>query len=58
VFDPKDGRLKQLDINWEEYLGDLRDVYEMYSDVDELGPPTDNYPQEVIEALKNFFSIG
>jgi carbonic anhydrase len=37
VFDPKDGRLKNLDIDWKVYLKDIRDVYEMYAGVDELG---------------------
>jgi carbonic anhydrase len=64
VFDPKDGRLKQLDINWEDYLGDLRDVYEMYGSVDELGipeAPKEEDPEEVkiskLQALKVFFGI-
>jgi hypothetical protein len=30
----------------------------MYSNVDELGLPTEKDPQEVIEALKKYFGIG
>jgi carbonic anhydrase len=73
VFDPKDGRLKNLDINWSEYLKDIRDVYEMYSGVDELGVlngeienlmklPAEDAPEDEMkkkmDALKVFFGIG
>jgi carbonic anhydrase len=30
VFDPRNGLLKQLDIDFDEYLADIREVYEMY----------------------------
>jgi carbonic anhydrase len=66
VFDPKDGRLKNLDINWQEYLEDIRDVYEMYTGVDELGAVADmpapdaseEVKQSKMDALKSFFGIG
>jgi carbonic anhydrase len=69
VFDPKDGSLKQLEINWEEYLEDLRDVYELYSHayVDEMSvavtipemPTLDDPKREnKLQTLKNFFGIG
>jgi carbonic anhydrase len=65
VFDPKNGILKQLDINFDEYLADIRDVYEMYSPpIDEkaINLPKDGDAPEVatdkLSALKKFFGIG
>jgi hypothetical protein len=65
VFDPKDGRLKQLDVNCSEYLDELRDVYELCGNVDELGLPVPETPDDSdpekpnkLKLLKNFFGIG
>ena len=53
VFNPKDGRLKQLDVNWSEYMDELRDVYEMYGSVDERVPeiPDEEDPEEKSDKL-------
>jgi carbonic anhydrase len=65
VYDPKNGTLKQLEINWDEYLEDLRDVYQMYADVDEMSvsmpemPALDDPKRETkIRGIKDFFGIG
>jgi carbonic anhydrase len=65
VFDPKNGILKQLDINFDEYLADIRDVYEMYSppiDDKVLALPKDDDTPDVatdkLSAIKKFFGIG
>jgi carbonic anhydrase len=33
VFDPKNGLLKQLDISFDDYLAEFREVYEMYGSI-------------------------
>lgn len=34
VFDPKTGYLKNLNVDFSEYLGDLKDIYETYNPID------------------------
>lgn len=59
VFDPKDGRLKQVDVNFDKYLGDLRDVYEMYGQAD-VGKktPVSSSKEGKGFSFKKFFGIG
>lgn len=62
VFDPKNGVLKQLDVNLEDYLDDIRDVYEMYNPAPKVDLPKSDDDATVksgkMDAIKKFFGIG
>jgi carbonic anhydrase len=59
VYNPKDGRLKELDVNWHEYLHDLRGIYEMYGSEVEIGVPDEEDPEKhnKRKAIKSFFGM-
>jgi carbonic anhydrase len=54
VFDPKKGVLKELDVDFDAYLAEFREVYEMYSDVQKPGDKPDS-PPGILRSIKVLF---